>query len=54
MKNEGLANYKIQKQLEELLLNRLINDVAVQRKEGKKWKILFLICRRRALKTANV
>ena len=34
MKNEGLANYKIQKQ--ELLLNRLINDVAVQRKEGKK------------------
>ena len=33
MKNEGLANYKIQKQLEELLL---INDVAVQRKEGKK------------------
>lgn len=36
MKNEGLANYKIQKQLEELLLNRLINDVAVQRKEGKK------------------
>ena len=36
MKNEGLANCKIQKQLEELLLNRLINDVAVQRKEGKK------------------
>ena len=36
MKNEGLANYKIQKQLDELLLNRLINDVAVQRKEGKK------------------
>ena len=36
MKNKGLANYKIQKQLEELLLNRLINDVAVQRKEGKK------------------
>ena len=36
MKNAGLANYKIQKQLEELLLNRLINDVAVQRKEGKK------------------
>ena len=36
MKNEGLANYKMQKQLEELLLNRLINDVAVQRKEGKK------------------
>ena len=36
MKNEGLANYNIQKKLEELLLNRLINDVAVQRKEGKK------------------
>ena len=36
MKNKGLTNYKIQKQLEELLLNRLINDVAVQRKEGKK------------------
>ena len=36
MKNAGFANYKIQKQLEELRLNRLINDVAVQRKEGKK------------------
>ena len=41
MKNARIAYYDIQKQLEELLLNRLINDAAGQRKRRKEKKDLI-------------